>query len=143
MEFTDEEWELSSWEKPNGFVVRGRNGLPTVIAYEEEGDVSGRGLQAGNDPVMFPDGVKEDELVLVHIVEGDNTTLIRKLESNTLTRDGESITVQELYDVGLLNVMATGLRDRYINRLIEIKNIDAGIEEAQDAAPCSAGQNGG
>ena len=115
---------LKSWEVPNGFVVCGDVGAPVLVVYNDDGTVATRALEMGNDPVLFPNGVSSDELVLVHIVEGNNKSLVRRLESNKLTKDSLPVTAQELHNVGLFDTMAETLRKRYIDRLIEIKKIN-------------------
>jgi hypothetical protein len=106
--------DLASWEKPNGFVVRGPKETPVLVAFEEDGSVSNRGAEVEGIERMFPDGLTRDRMILVHVIEGDGTMLVKQLEVNKLIMDGEPVDVAVLVIMDKLNDMAISLRDKYV-----------------------------
>jgi len=114
-------YNLESWEKPNGFVVRGPKETPVLVAFEDDGSVSNRGATVEDIERMFPHGLTRDRLILVHVVEGDGTMLVKQLEVNKLLMEGESVDVAVLVMMDKLNDMAKRLRGKYIQRRIAMK----------------------
>jgi len=113
--------ELKSWEKPNGFVVRGPSGSPALVAYKEDGTIENGAtelsIMSWLKSVMKPDRTfPEDTLILVHVVEGDGTMLIKSLEVNKLTWFNEPTTAAEVVRMGAMESLAQKLRDRFIEK---------------------------
>lgn len=115
---------LASWEKPNAFVVRGPRETPILVAFEDNGKVSNRGGEMDEIEKMFPDGLTRDRLILVHVVEGNGTMLVKQLEVNKLLMEGEPVDVAVLVMMDKLNDMAIKLREKYIRKLVAMKTGD-------------------
>jgi hypothetical protein len=108
--------DLASWEKPNAFVVRGPRETPVLLTFDDDGNVGARGGEVEGVESMFSNGMTRDTLILVHVVEGDGTMLIKQLEVNKLLMEGKSVDVDVLVRMGSLDGMATRLRKRYIRK---------------------------
>jgi len=102
-------------------VVRGPKETPVLIAFDEDGKVSNRGAAVEAIETMFPDGLTRDRLILVHVVEGDGTMLVKQLEVNKLLMEGEPVDVAVLVMMDKLNDMAISLREKYIQKRIAKK----------------------
>jgi hypothetical protein len=123
MKQRDEEL-LESWEKPNAFVVRGPKQTPVLVAFDEDGKVSNRGAEVEAVEKMFASGLTRDTLILVHVVEGAGTMLVKQLEVNRLLMDGEPVDVAILVQLDKLDEMAMRLRDKYVQKKAMKKRYD-------------------
>jgi len=112
---------LESWEKPNAFVVRGPRETPVLVAFDEEGKVSNRGASVDAIEAMFPSGLSGDTLILVHVVEGAGTMLVKQLEVNKLLMEGSPVNVSVLIQMDRLDDMAERLRDKYVQKAARLK----------------------
>jgi len=60
-------------------------------------------------------------LILVHVVEGAGTMLVKQLEVNKLLMEGSPVNVSVLIQMDRLDDMAERLRDKYVQKAARLK----------------------
>jgi len=113
---------------PNGFVVRGPTEKPVLVDFDKDGKLVSKGLEVEMGSwlkSLGEEGIPEDVVVLVHSIKGNDQILIKSLEVNRITKDGEKISVKEAARLNLLPQVVESLREKYIERMQnrEVENI--------------------
>lgn len=118
---------------PNGFVVMGPADKPVLVDFDDSGKLVSRGVEVeiGSWLKGLGDKIPEDAVILVHSVKGPDQILIRSLEVNRITKNGQPVTVREAARLNLLPKVVETLREKYIENM-QYKEVEALLESLDE-----------
>lgn len=110
---------LKSTDIPNGFVVRGEDGKPLLVDFDEHGepktDVC---TEIFSDKWLGEKGMPENYVALVHTVKSDERMLVKLLAMVLITdKNRVPVSAMELGRRNTLLPFVKGLRDEFVKNI--------------------------
>jgi hypothetical protein len=126
---------MKSTDVPNGFVVGAYGGKNMLIDFDDTGKVVENASEIGSvgwpEEVMVNGVVREDLMVLIHSVKGEDSILIKRLAVNQFMLGGKISTGREVAKCGALYRLAEDAWKGYMEELIHNLELANQIQESK------------